>query len=202
MTKRDRIKRAATILFAANGIRNTKIEDIANVLEMAKGGFYYYFKSKEELLLEIMDNSVISRKEFLKEVGDLDISFEEKLKMIVRRRLTLKDDRYNLFLFAKIYENGEINLTYDDYMKRDIIFSEFLTENKKHIKEEYRSEIEKIRTMLSASLTSLLLYLITETKVDVTDEESYKRMVEKYATLDISKEIEMFYNLFLKSMLR
>ena len=56
--------------------------------------------------------------------------------------------------------------------------------------------------MLSASLTSLLLYLITETKVDVTDEESYKRMVEKYATLDISKEIEMFYNLFLKSMLR
>ena len=121
MTKRDRIKRTATILFAANGIRNTKIEDIAKVLEMAKGGFYYYFKSKEELLLEIMDNSIISRKEFLKEVGDLDISFEEKLKMIVRRRLSLKDDRYNLFLFAKIFENGEITLTYDDYMKRDKI---------------------------------------------------------------------------------
>ncbi|MCQ8211258.1 TetR/AcrR family transcriptional regulator [Cetobacterium somerae] len=202
MTKRDRIKRTATILFAANGIRNTKIEDIANVLGMAKGGFYYYFKSKEELLLEIMDNSVISRKEFLKEVGDLDVSFEEKLKMIVRRRLTLKDDRYNLFLFAKIYENGEIGLTHDDYMKRDIIFSEFLTVNREHIKEEYRSEIEKIRTMLSASLTTLLLYLITQTGIEVVDEESYKRMVEKYSTIDISREIEMFYNLFLKSMLK
>lgn len=201
MTKRDRIKRTATILFAANGIRNTKIEDIANVLEMAKGGFYYYFKSKEELLLEIMDNSVISRKEFLKEVGDLDVPFEEKLKMIVRRRLTLKDDRYNLFLFAKIYENGEINLTYDEYMKRDIIFSEFLNNNKEHIKEKYRDEVEKIRTMLSSSLTTLLLYLITQTGIEVVDEESYKRMVEKYATIDITKEIEMFYDLFLKSML-
>ncbi|MGL4786846.1 MAG: TetR/AcrR family transcriptional regulator, partial [Cetobacterium sp.] len=192
MTKRDRIKRTATILFAANGIRNTKIEDIANVLGMAKGGFYYYFKSKEELLLEIMDNSVISRKEFLKEVGDLEVPFEEKLKMIVRRRLTLKDDRYNLFLFAKIYENGEINLTYDEYMKRDIIFSEFLNNNKEHIKEEYRSEIEKIRTMLSSSLTTLLLYLITQTGIEVVDEDSYKRMVEKYATIDITREIEMF----------
>ena len=186
MTKRDRIKRTATILFAANGIRNTKIEDIANVLGMAKGGFYYYFKSKEELL---------------KEVGDLDVPFEEKLKMIVRRRLTLKDDRYNLFLFAKIYENGEINLTYDEYMKRDIIFSEFLNNNREHIKEEYRSEIEKIRTMLSSSLTTLLLYLITQTGIEVVDEDSYKRMVEKYAAIDITREIEMFYNLFLKSML-
>ncbi|MGL5724602.1 TetR/AcrR family transcriptional regulator [Cetobacterium sp.] len=202
MTKRDRIKRTATILFAANGIRNTKIEDIANVLEMAKGGFYYYFKSKEELLQEIMDNSVISRREFLKEVGDLDIPFEEKLKMIIRRRLSLRDDRYNLFLFAKIYENGEINLTYDEYMKRDIIFSEFLIKNKDYIKDEYKNQIEKIRTMLSSSLTALLLYLIAQTGIEVTNEESYKKMVEKYATLDIDKEIEMYYDMFLKSIVK
>ncbi|MGL5662782.1 MAG: hypothetical protein ACRCW8_03225, partial [Cetobacterium sp.] len=82
-----------------------------------------------------------------------------------------------------------------------IIFSEFLNNNKEHIKEEYRSEIEKIRTMLSSSLTTLLLYLITQTGIEVVDEDSYKRMVEKYATIDITREIEMFYNLFLKSML-
>ncbi|MGL5001104.1 MAG: TetR/AcrR family transcriptional regulator [Cetobacterium sp.] len=202
MTKRDRIKRTSTILFAANGIRNTKIEDIANVLGMAKGGFYYYFKSKEELLLEIMDNSIISRKDFLKEVGDLNISFEEKIKLILRRRLNLKDDRYNLFLFAKIYENGEINLTYDDYMKRDIIFSEFLDMNKEYLKEEFREDVEKIRTMLSSSLTSLLVYLINKTKVKVKDEESYKKMVKSYESIDIDKEVEIYYNMFVKSLLK
>ena len=46
MTKRDRIKRTATILFAANGIRNTKIEDIANVLGMAKADFTTILKAK------------------------------------------------------------------------------------------------------------------------------------------------------------
>lgn len=202
LTKRERIKRTATILFAANGIRNTKIEDIANVLGMAKGGFYYYFKSKEELLEEIMDNSVISRKEFLKEVGDLDVPFEKKLKMIISRRLDLKDDRYNLFLFAKIYENGEINLTYDDYMKRDIIFSEFLNSNKENIKEEYRDQIEKIRSILSSALTTLLLFLINQTGVEVTGEESYRKMVEKYLSIDIDKEIEIFYNLFFKEIVK
>ena len=202
LTKRERIKRTATILFAANGIRNTKIEDIANVLGMAKGGFYYYFKSKEELLEEIMDNSVISRKEFLKEVGDLDVTFEKKLKMIISRRLDLKDDRYNLFLFAKIYENGEINLTYDDYMKRDIIFSEFLNSNKENIKEEYRDQIEKIRSILSSALTTLLLFLINQTGVEVTGEESYRKMVEKYLSIDIDKEIEIFYNLFFKEIVK
>ena len=55
--------------------------------------------------------------------------------------------------------------------------------------------------MLSSSLTTLLLYLITKTGIDVVDEDSYKRMVEKYATIDITREIEIFYNLFLKSML-
>ncbi|WP_297597451.1 TetR/AcrR family transcriptional regulator [uncultured Cetobacterium sp.] len=202
LTKRERIKRIATILFAANGIRNTKIEDIANVLGMAKGGFYYYFKSKEELLEEIMDNSVISRREFLKEVGDLDVSFEKKLKMIISRRLNLRDDRYNLFLFAKIYENGEINLTYDDYMKRDIIFGEFLNSNKDNIKEKYRDQIEKIRCILSSSLTTLLLFLINQTGVKVTGEESYRKMIEKYLSIDIDKEIEIFYNLFLKEIVK
>lgn len=201
-TKRERIIRTATILFAANGIRNTKIEDIAKTLGMAKGGFYYYFKSKEDLLYEIMYNSVISRKEFLKNVANLDLPFEEKIKKIIARRLDLRDDRYSLFLLAKIYENGEISLTYDEYMKRDIIFSEFLENNKEHLKEEYRDQIEKIRSMLSASLTTLLLFLINKTGITVTGEESYRKMVEKYLTFDIGKEIEMFYNMFFKEILK
>lgn len=202
MTKRERIKRVGTILFAVNGIRNTKIEDITTTLGMAKGGFYYYFKSKEKLLDEIMESSVISRREFLKNVGNLNISFEEKIKKIISRRLDLRDDRYNLFLYAKIYENGEINLTYDDYMKRDIIFSDFLNENKKHLKEEYRDDVEKIRSIVSASLTTLLLYLINQTGIEVKGEESYRKMVEKYLTFDIQKEVEKFYNIFFKEIIK
>ncbi|MCJ8342000.1 MAG: TetR/AcrR family transcriptional regulator [Cetobacterium sp.] len=200
--KRGRIKRTATILFAANGIKNTKIEDIANVLGMAKGGFYYYYKSKDHLLEEIMDDSVEGRKEFLKNIECLNIPFEEKIKMFISRRLNLKDERHNLFLFAKIYENGETNLTYDEYAKRDKIFEYFLIANKEYIKDEYIDEIPKIRAIISSGLTRLLLVLIENTGVEVKGEDSYRKMIERFNRIDIDKEVELFYKLFIKEILK
>lgn len=200
--KRSRIKRIATILFAANGIRNTKIEDIANILGMAKGGFYYYYKSKDQLLEEIMDDSIESRQEFIKAIEMMDISFKEKIKMFISRRLNLKDDRHNLFLFAKIYENGEANLTYDEYFRRDRQFEQFLIANRNEVKEEYRDQIPKIRNMISVALTKLLLLLIEETGVEVKGEDSYRKMLERFNRIDIDKEIELFYNLFFKELLK
>lgn len=200
--KRGKIKRTATILFAANGIKNTKIEDIANILGMAKGGFYYYFKSKDQLLEEIMDDSVESRQEFLKTIECLNISFEDKLRMFISRRLNLKDDRHYLFLFAKIYENGETNLTYDEYAKRDRLFEYFLISNKEYIKDEYVDSIPKIRAMISSALTRLLLVLIDGTGVEVKGEDSYRKMAERFNRIDIDAEVELFYNIFIKELLK
>ncbi|MBE3569344.1 MAG: TetR family transcriptional regulator [Bacillales bacterium] len=40
-------------LFAAKGFKETSIQDIMDELNVTKGTFYYYFKSKEELLKDI-----------------------------------------------------------------------------------------------------------------------------------------------------
>ncbi|WP_297488846.1 TetR/AcrR family transcriptional regulator [uncultured Cetobacterium sp.] len=202
MNKKERIKRVATILFAANGIRNTKIEDIASSMGIAKGGMYYYYKSKEVLLEDIIEDSVLSREEFIENMKILNLSFNDKIKLFIKRRIDLKDDRYNLFLFSKIYENGEINLTKDEYMKKDIFFGEFFDENKKYLKDEYQVEIEKIKQFITASLTRLLTILINQTGIVVKDEESYKKMVYKYSQINLDKEIELFFNLFFKEILK
>lgn len=202
MNKKERIKRVATILFAANGIRNTKIEDIASSMGIAKGGMYYYYKSKEVLLEDIIEDSVLSREEFIENMKILNLSFIDKIKLFIKRRIDLKDDRYNLFLFSKIYENGEINLTKDEYMKKDVFFGEFFDENKEYLKDEYQMEIEKIKQFITASLTRLLTILINQTGVVVKDEESYKKMVHKYSQINLDKEIELFFNLFFKEILK
>lgn len=44
---------AARILFATNGYAGTTIDDIVAKADVAKVTFYYYFKSKEEIALEI-----------------------------------------------------------------------------------------------------------------------------------------------------
>lgn len=51
-----KIKASATRLFAKNGYTNTSLDHIATDVGLTKGGIYYYFRSKEQLLLDILDD--------------------------------------------------------------------------------------------------------------------------------------------------
>ena len=53
--RRQSILSAAEILFAHNGYRKTKIEDIAEKAEVSVGTVYGYFQNKEELLAAVLD---------------------------------------------------------------------------------------------------------------------------------------------------
>jgi len=50
---REKIIAASIELFEQNGFSETSIQDIVDALGVTKGTFYYYFKSKEELLMDI-----------------------------------------------------------------------------------------------------------------------------------------------------
>lgn len=57
----DEILDTAEPLFAVNGYRKTTISDIAKKMGVAQGMFYYYFKSKEEILEALINrqNSIL-----------------------------------------------------------------------------------------------------------------------------------------------
>lgn len=50
------IKDAAVRLFASRGYANTSLEDVASAAGFTKGAVYYYFKSKENLLLSVLQD--------------------------------------------------------------------------------------------------------------------------------------------------
>lgn len=52
--RREDILRTGEELFVKKGVENTTMDEIARECELAKGTLYLYFKSKEELLSEIM----------------------------------------------------------------------------------------------------------------------------------------------------
>ncbi len=54
-TRRHIINQAA-ILFARNGYNDTRLSDILAATHLAKGGFYFHFKSKEELGEAVIDS--------------------------------------------------------------------------------------------------------------------------------------------------
>lgn len=49
-TTRDHIVEAADQLFYQNGYEHTSFADIADVVQISRGNFYYHFKTKDEIL--------------------------------------------------------------------------------------------------------------------------------------------------------
>ena len=67
----QRIRSAGLALFYKRGYFDTSIDDIISAISLSKGAFYYHFKSKEEFLINILENIV-----FHKVYSDLVASIE------------------------------------------------------------------------------------------------------------------------------
>ena len=53
--RRSQIIESAIKVFAREGIANTRMEDVANESGLSKGLLYWYFKSKDEIIMAIAD---------------------------------------------------------------------------------------------------------------------------------------------------
>jgi AcrR family transcriptional regulator len=54
MDKKARLLTAATKIFARDGYKDASVDDIVKSASVAKGTFYYYFKSKDDLFLALI----------------------------------------------------------------------------------------------------------------------------------------------------
>lgn len=201
-SKKNYIKRLATIMFGYNGIKNTTIRDIARNCNIALGGLYYYYKSKEHLLSEITEEALQSRKKFLTNLNQSDDDFKTKARKIISRRITLDSDRAYLFLFANLDDNYESNLYGGSSSGRDLLFEDFLSYHKEYIKDEYIEEIPKIGQLISSALKRHLLLLIESTNIKVVDEDSFNEVIKKFQKFNMEKETELVFNLFFKELIK
>lgn len=80
--KRKQIRKIATKLFVEKGFENTTTRDIANAAGINKAALYYYFDSKEELLYQILDDTVRIGLERIREIEKSKISLKEKLTAV------------------------------------------------------------------------------------------------------------------------
>ncbi|WP_246943981.1 TetR/AcrR family transcriptional regulator [Bacillus pinisoli] len=81
---KERITEQSIRLFEKKGFTETSIQDIVDSLGVTKGTFYYYFSSKEELLMDIhisYINDLNAQQELI--LGDTTKNCKEKLYDIV-----------------------------------------------------------------------------------------------------------------------
>ena len=77
--KRKEILDIAAGLFAEWGFEKTSTRDISKAAGLSDAGLYYYFKSKESLLFQILEEVLDKGIAMVREIDLSDQSFEEKL---------------------------------------------------------------------------------------------------------------------------
>lgn len=86
---KDKLTKQSILLFEKKGFSQTSIQDIVNAMEVTKGTFYYYFTSKEQLLMDIHNDYITNLLERqYRIVNDEHLSQKEILKRIIRLLIT------------------------------------------------------------------------------------------------------------------
>jgi AcrR family transcriptional regulator len=84
MSKKERILKEATKLFALKGFDATSVRNIAEKAGLSVPGMFHYFSSKEEILYEIMTLFMDSAYKKIMDIYNTDIDPVEKLSEICK----------------------------------------------------------------------------------------------------------------------
>ncbi|KAE8765900.1 TetR/AcrR family transcriptional regulator [Georgenia thermotolerans] len=101
---------AAITVMSQKGYAATSIQEVADRVGVLKGSLYHYFRSKEELLFRILEESHEQVVEIEHEVAALDLSAFEELLEYVRRSSTWylsNIDRANIFFSERNQLTGD-----------------------------------------------------------------------------------------------
>jgi AcrR family transcriptional regulator len=84
---RERVLRAAQLLFQQHGLHKVTMDDIARALGRGKSSLYYYYKSKDEIFLAVLDREIEEMLAEVEQAVALAPTMEEKLYAFCMTRL-------------------------------------------------------------------------------------------------------------------
>ena len=115
---RQKIIDTAWGLFYENGYENTTVNDIIRKVGTSKGGFYYYFKSKEDLLNSLY--SVFDR-EYEKFYENMDQNQDSlmKLKQLSQYVSYFLEGNVSAELLAALYQSQLAKKSQDNFLNPD-----------------------------------------------------------------------------------
>ena len=156
---KDRILEAAFFLSLKYGFDNVSIKQIQDAANVSAGAIYYYFKDKNDILVNMLNNGLkVGIEYFEKKLKNYEGSLTEKLKFIFFYTMgtSIDDDNYkfnrseehdlirseyNLFLLGIYHQHPELRPRFHEANKNMVrIFTDFTEEFKQ--KNEIRDDMD------------------------------------------------------------
>lgn len=128
--RRREIMNKASELFLNKGYDKTSVNSIVVELEIAKGTFYHYFKSKEEILCEILEESVEKYSGRIKKDLSGISGAGNKMQFILKKLLMPSDVPDQLIVNIEDDENAKMHQIFEKkfYEKFNPILVEIIEE--------------------------------------------------------------------------
>ena len=126
--KKRKILEKAFELFRKNGYMDTKVEDITKALGISKGSFYTYFKTKEELLCELLESKKKSEMEKYSKVK-IDENPKKTLENFIKERFKSILELLNnvdIGIMNSFTQNTNVGKFHEEMTK---FFKSFIKEN-------------------------------------------------------------------------
>jgi AcrR family transcriptional regulator len=117
--RREQILHAAQKLFADKGFRETNLNDVATQLGFRRQAVYHYFRSKDEILYELIDRAGQAIATSAQPMLDADIPPAEKLAELVRNHVHQLLNNVDIFRiqFSELFK---LNSDRADGLRRDM----------------------------------------------------------------------------------
>jgi len=113
---KDNILSAARKLFETNGIANTTVDAIAKEADYSKSTIYVYFKSKEEILCNIIYEQMVILKDMLGKCMNKSVNFEDTYYEICKVLVKFQE-KYPVYYDVML---SEIKVTKQDIAEQNI----------------------------------------------------------------------------------
>ena len=111
--RKDELIKIAYKKFLENGYEQTSVDEIIEEAHIAKGTYYYYFRSKEQMLEEVIEKMFKNSSDRAKNVIESTLSIPEKMVGIILAYRPMADEMViqdtlnqaeNIFLHDKVYK--------------------------------------------------------------------------------------------------
>jgi len=95
--RRKELIDTAERLFIAQGYDQTSISDIVKEVNVSQGAFYYYFDSKEDVLVAVMEKQIaLKEQDFIRIANNSDLDEAAKLNSMINSLLSVSASRKNI----------------------------------------------------------------------------------------------------------
>ena len=157
--RREEILAAAKRIFAQNGFRRTKIDEISSHLSVGKGTVYRYFKDKKSLFLAVFEQGMTQLRQSMRANIEPIIDSKSKISAAVRTFFEFfENDRELIEIMMQVRSEFK-----DDYRRVFLaLYSDYIVRIQENLRTGVKTgvfrelDVEKTAEAMSAMLQGVL----------------------------------------------